>query len=74
MPEKEGQRLRIITLISILWGYYPEERIGQLLANTIGDKSEFYISDDQFETALLSAIAAAKVDHLDWFPPSGGGS
>lgn len=69
MPEKEGQRLRIITLLSILWGYYPEERIGQLLANTIGDEAEFYIIDDEFERRLIQEIENAKVEARPWASP-----
>ncbi len=46
---------RMVVALEMLWNKYPDQRLGQLLANYTDLGSSFYLEDDSTETALRTA-------------------
>ena len=47
---------RILTKLGIIWKYYPDLRLGQLIENLTDTDDTFYIEDSQLEMKIDSII------------------
>lgn len=48
---------RVCGLLELVWGMYPDERLGQLITNLNNTRTDlFYVEDDLWEQVLVKCI------------------
>jgi len=50
----------MMDLIGRIWMKYPDLRLGQLIANAVGDQKPFYIEDDEMLRGLNELVKENK--------------
>jgi len=67
MPRDPNRIPKILTLIQTAWEEFPDQRLGQLIVNVVGNASKtdlFYIEDDVLKDDLEEWIGTSK----NWRP------